>query len=90
MDGAVNRSGVKFIPTSGSDALVAYLDDFDFMGLTIPQIFAKKMEVWTDIGRLASSHILKVSGSWKTRLAVAAPILERHTIAYDWKDYTQR
>ena len=94
MDGAcLIEAGVKFIPTSGSDALVAYLDDFDFMGTPDYSIdFAKeRMEVWTGLHREVSQFSY-LKGIWKLEdnelSGSCSDFGEAYTGAYDWKDYT--
>jgi len=94
MDGAcLIEGGVKFIPTSGSDALVAYLDDFDFMGTPDYSIdFAKeRMEVWTGLHREVSQFSY-LKGIWKLEdnelSGSCSDFGEAYTGAYDWKDYT--
>jgi ADP-ribosylglycohydrolase len=94
MDGAcLIEAGVKFIPTSGSDALVAYLDDFDFMGTPDYSIdFAKeRMEVWTGLHREVSQFSY-LKGIWTLEdnelSGSCCDFGEAYTGAYDWKDYT--
>jgi ADP-ribosylglycohydrolase len=94
MDGAcLTEAGVKFIPTSGSDALVAYLDDFDFMGSPEYSVdFAKeRMEVWTGLHREVSQFSY-LKGIWTLEdnelSGSCCDFGEAYTGAYDWKDYT--
>lgn len=89
----LEEAGVKFIPKSGWNILVAYLDDFDFAGTPEYAIdFSKeRMEVWNGL-HLEVSQFTYLKGIWKLEdnelSGSCCDFGEAYTGAHDWKDYT--
>lgn len=94
MEGAcLEEAGVKLIPKSGWNALVAYLDDFDFVGSPQYSIdFSKeRMENWNGLHQEVSQFTY-LKGIWKLEdgelSGSCCDFGEAYTGAHDWKDYT--